>query len=249
MPLILRSAGSAAGLAPPLWLHFFLRFPHPFALRTNRRFLAALYGCSLGGGRPGRGAHCCCGPWDRPGRSRGFLRFMDARAGAARVSPPSSPLVALAGLALFWAGTRRQRSRKRKALLPALLLTTAILADLLVYRVLPAARPAARACVFARGSWVFFAPLPLLPLSFAYAIFRHGFFDVRRAILRWVSYFVVLGLILAVYLGGAGLPVRRGHPGDPARLGGRPGGPLRPAHRLAAALPAAGPAPEASAGT
>ena len=61
---------------------------------------------------------------------------------------------------------------------------------------------------------------------------------MRRAILRWVSYFIVLGLILAVYLGGLAFLFAAGHAGDPGRLGGRPGGPVGPAHRLAAALPA-----------
>ncbi len=46
-PLALRVAvgvmeSITAALLPPLWIHFFLRFPHPFRLRKNRRFLQAV---------------------------------------------------------------------------------------------------------------------------------------------------------------------------------------------------------------
>jgi sigma-B regulation protein RsbU (phosphoserine phosphatase) len=196
--LCLALGGLGVGLGPPLWLHFFLRFPHPFALRTNRRFLAILYGCSLGGTALVAGELLI--QTLAPDLGRGYLRLMASTPVRGTLSA-FIPVVAFAGLALFWAGTRKQRSRKRKALLPALLLTSAILADLLCYRffLLPGA---GRSLSFTRASWVFYAPLPMLPMAFAFAIFRHGFFDVRRAILRWMSYFIVLGLILAVYLGG-----------------------------------------------
>ena len=201
-PLLLLSlgfGGLGAGLAPALWLHFFLRFPHPFSLRTNRHFLAALYGGSL------VGAFLIMGELlirssEHPERFTGFLRVMDSVPGA-WVSASFAPLAGLAGLALFWAGSLRQRSRKRKALLPALILASILMADLLIYRFF-LMRGAGQSLLFARGGWIYFAPLPLLPLAFASAIFRHGFFDVRLAILRWVTYFVVLGLILALYLGG-----------------------------------------------
>jgi serine phosphatase RsbU (regulator of sigma subunit) len=192
-------AGLGLGLGPPLWVHFFLRFPHPYALRTDRRFLRALYGCSLGGAFLVV-ARILLRVWDRAPGVQGLLRVLDWPPVAALFAA-FAPLAALAGLALFWAGTRRQRIRKRRALFPALLLTSLVLADLLLYRFLLLPSPG-RSLVFARGSWIFYAPLPLLPLSFAYAVFRQGFFDVRRAILRWVSYFIVLGLLLAGYLGG-----------------------------------------------
>jgi serine phosphatase RsbU (regulator of sigma subunit) len=195
--LFLGLGALGVGLAPPLWLHFFLRFPHPYPLRTNRRFLTLLYGCSLGGAALALAERLVQA---RPGLGRGFLRVMAAapvRSGYAGFVA----LVALAGLVLFWAGTRRQRSRKRKALLPALLLSSALLLDLLGYRFV-LLRGASQSLSFARGSWIYFSPLPLLPMAFAFAIFRHGFFDVRRAMLRWASYFVVLGLILGGYLGG-----------------------------------------------
>ena len=173
--------------------------PTPSPLRTDRRFLAALYRLLPGRGLPGHGrillrsgtlgrpgSRGSCGCWIRPPVAALFAAF--------------APLAALAGLALFWAGTRAAHPQApgavpgaaahlpgpgRPAPVPLLLLPVA-----------------GRSLAFARGSWVFYAPLPLLPLSFAFAIFRQGFFDVRRAILRWVSYFIVLGLILAGYLGG-----------------------------------------------
>jgi serine phosphatase RsbU (regulator of sigma subunit) len=196
--LLLLIAGFAAlglGLGPSLWVHFFLRFPHPYALRTHRPFLRALYGCSLAGGflaaadlllRTGDHA----GGW--------FLHATAAIPVRAALSGFVS-LAALAGLGLFWAGAVRQRPRKRRALVPALLLTSAVMAELLFYRFFLLR---GQSLLFARAGWIFYAPLPLLPLTFAFAIFRHGFFDVRRAILRWFSYFIVLGLILAVYLAG-----------------------------------------------
>jgi serine phosphatase RsbU (regulator of sigma subunit) len=213
--LCLCFGGLGVGLGPPLWLHFFLRFPHPFALRTNRRFLFALYGCSLGGAFLVM-AGLLVRTLDHPGMP--FLRFM-ASGPVRAVLSGFVPLVALAGLALFWAGTRKQRSRRRKALLPALLLSSAIIALLLVYRFM-LLRTGSESLVFARGSWVYYAPLPLLPLSFAFAIFRHGFFDVRRAILRWVTYFIVLGLILAVYLVGVSFLFAEGVRAIPAGWAG-----------------------------
>lgn len=187
------------GLAPPLWVHFFLRFPHPFALRTNRRLIRALYVCSLAGAFLVV-ADLLLGTWDRASSLRPLLRFLDWPP-VAFLLTAFIPAAVLAGLALFWAGMRKQRTRKRRALAPALLLTTLVAAELLAYRFFLLHR-AGGSLLFARGSWVYYAPLPLLPLTYAFAIFRHGFFDVRRAILRWVSYFMVLGLILAVYLGG-----------------------------------------------
>ncbi|MGA2079509.1 MAG: PP2C family protein-serine/threonine phosphatase [Holophaga sp.] len=200
--LLLLSSGFAAlglGLGPPLWVHFFLRFPHPYALRTDRRFLRILYGACLAGAFLAVGDRLLRA-WGWADRAWWLLRVLESPPAAA-VASGFVPLAVLAGLALFWAGARRQRPRKRRALLPVLLLTTVVAADLLAYRFL-LLRGAGPSLQFARDSWIYYAPLPLLPLSFAIAIFRHGFFDVRRAILRWVSYFIVLGLILAVYLGG-----------------------------------------------
>lgn len=185
-------------LAPPLWLHFFLRFPHAFPLRTNRRFLLGLYGGFL-----------CLG----------FLVFIPQLAAVVfgpnliaefiRTSPIRwlFPLYGIAiasalvsGMVLFWVGAFKLEERRRWALLSALIISSAILLDLLAFYILRT--QAGPSLMFQRESWIFFAPLPLLPLSFAYAILRHGFFDVQRALVRWVTYFAVLGLTLIAYLGG-----------------------------------------------
>ena len=186
-------------LTPPLWLHFFLRFPYPFPLRTNRRFLVGLYG----------GFFCfglflsiprLAGIYLGPEILNEFIRNLPFRwvRTAFGIIVPSAMV---AGLVLFWVGSFKLEDRRRRGLLSALIFSTAILLDLLAFSYLQA-RAAGTSLMFQRESWIFFAPLPLLPLSFAYAILRHGFFDVQRALLRWVTYFFVLGLTLAVYLGG-----------------------------------------------
>lgn len=197
VPCILMG-GLAVGLAPPLWLHFFLRFPHPFPLRTNRQFLAALYGFSLGGALL-LVLNLLIRMLDKTEFFAEFMTFTDGTFLGLLIGS-LGPAVAMAGLVIFWLGAFKQPARKRRALMPALIFATAIMVDLTVYRFLRI-HTAGESLVFRRESWVFFSPLPLLPLSFAYAIFRHGFFDVRRALLRWISYFAVLGLTLAAYLG------------------------------------------------
>ncbi len=187
-------------LAPPLWLHFFLRFPHAFPLRINRTFLTGLYGSFL-----------CLGLLV-------FIRQMAAVLFGAsligeliRTSPIGwfFPLLntlfywaitstLVTGMVLFWVGAFKLEERRRWALLSALIFSSAILLDLLAYSLL-AAR-AGDSLMFQRESWIFFAPLPLLPISFAYAILRHGFFDVQRALIRWATYFAVLGITLVAYL-------------------------------------------------
>jgi serine phosphatase RsbU (regulator of sigma subunit) len=206
LPTILMG-GLAVGLAPPLWLHFFLRFPHPFALRTHRNFLAVLYGVCLGRGLL-MVVDLLIHTLDKSELFMEFLKF--TRGGAVGVIISAmAPLVIIGGLVIFWLGTLRQSPRRRGALLPALIFTTAIVVDLMVYEFF-LLRSQGQSLLFARESWVFFSPLPLLPLSFAYAIFRHGFFDVRRAILRWITYFAVLGLTLVAYLGGLALLFAQG---------------------------------------
>ena len=194
--------GLILGLAPPLWLHFFLRFPHPFPLRTHRNFLAVLYGASMGGGVLVV-VTLLIRIMDRTELFSEFLRFTEAGVPGILIGL-LAPLVVVSGVVIFWVGAFKESARKRRALMPALLFTTAILVDLMVYRYF-LMKTEGQSLLFHRESWVFFAPLPLLPLSFAHAIFRHGFFDVRRAILRWVTYFAVLGLTLALYLTGLAL--------------------------------------------
>jgi serine phosphatase RsbU (regulator of sigma subunit) len=197
LPGILVS-GLVTGLLPALLLHFFLRFPHPFALRLNRRFLAALYGVSLAGGLLTIAAGAIFA-MDKGETFQEFLEFMTlARVG--QVLDLLGTLVLVGAAVVFGAGVSRLSSRRRRALLPALIFTVGILADMLVYRVL-SIQASGQSLLFDREKWIFCTPLPLLPLSFAYAIFRHGLFDVRKALLRWITYFLVLGLTLAVYLG------------------------------------------------
>lgn len=185
-------------LAPALLIHFFLRFPHPFPLRTNRRFLALLYGGLLTLGVVSLFTVLLQRTTDSAA-----VQLSDAldRLPLPRLQGYLMAGASLVSLALFWAGAFRLPRRKRRGLLPALIISSAVILDLLAYAYLNHAN-AGVSLRFARERWVFFAPLVLLPVAFGYAIFRHGFFDVRRAILRWISYFVVLGLTLVAYLGG-----------------------------------------------
>lgn len=191
-------------LLAPLWIHFFLRFPHPFALRRNRRFLQAIYGTfallalvqlllrlwvAAGNGVPKTPAGTA---------PDGVLRMV---LDAFRVIPiPLYVLAALTGLGFFLVGTFRAPDRLRRALLPSLFVTAALCLDLLAWTLLQAKYQ--NSLLFRRQMFVFMLPAPLLPLSFAFAIFRHGLFDVRKALLRWVSYMAILALTVAAYLGG-----------------------------------------------
>ncbi len=185
-------------VAPPLWLHFFLRFPHPFALRASRKFLLGLYGSFV-----------CLGLLLLVPQVAVVVFGRNLIVDFIRTSPLqvlfplfniAVALTLVAGLVLFWVGAFKLEERRRWALLSALIFSSAILVDLLAFYVLSA--QAGPSLMFQRESWIFFAPLPLLPLSFAYAILRHGFFDIQRALMRWVSYFLVLGISLAAYLCG-----------------------------------------------
>lgn len=196
-------AGLVLSLAPPLWLHFFLRFPHPFPLRTHRRFLVWLYGGFLAMGVVAT-MDSLLRLFARSETLRSLsgilgdlLRFADSQSFSWGFHM-LVVLAALAGLVLFWVGSLRLPERRRKGLYPALILATATLLDLSVYTFLNLG-DSGQSLQFYRDSWIFLVPLPLLPLSFAYAIFRHGLFDIRRAFLRWLSYFGVLGFVLAGY--------------------------------------------------
>ena len=196
-------AGAAAALLPPLWIHFFLRFPHPFELRKNRRFLQAIYGIFAllailvilrGAGevmyfstsKPLVGT-----PPDGTLRAlRAFVQFLPI---------PFWVGSALTGLGFFAVGTFRSPERVRKALLPSLFVAALLCLDLLAWTIL---QTKYNSLLFRRQTFIFMLPAPLLPLSFAYAIFRHGLFEVRRALVRWVSYMAILALTVAGYLGG-----------------------------------------------
>ncbi len=198
----------AVGLLPPMWFHFFLRFPHPFPLRKNRRFLQGLY---LVFGLVGFynlifGLLLAFRDYFK---ATVDPKQFDAVVGAItvllgpKVQLPLMGLIfaaAFSGAICFWRGAWRLPASRRRALLPALILTSAVLLDFVALLVL--SFEFNNSLIFRREAWVFYSPLPMLPLAFAYAIVRHGFLDVRRAILRWLAYFLLLGTVLVAYLGG-----------------------------------------------
>lgn len=202
----------AVGLLPALWLHFFLRFPYPFALRKNRIFLKALYGLALAA------MAYFTVLFALRDQNRGFLlallRTLDlehalkdivAAFNSRWVLIPFAVTVYASlclGVAAFWWGALKLPARRRKALLPAMIVTVALSVDLIAFQVIGGAARNRGSLLFQRQAWIFAAPLPLLFLAFAYGVVRHGLFDVRRAILRWVSYFAVLGTVVGLYLGG-----------------------------------------------
>jgi len=197
-------AGAASALLPPLWIHFFLRFPHPSELRKNRRFLQIIYGTFAilalvqvlvrlwviaGDGLLKTPAGT---PPD------GLLKLL--LNGFGSVAIPLYVASALMGLGFFVRGTFRSPERLRKALMPSLIVAAMLCLDLLAWTLL--LRAYGNSLLFRRQTFVFMLPAPLLPLTFAYAIFRHGLFDVRKVLLRWVSYMAILAFTVVAYLGG-----------------------------------------------
>ena len=187
-------------VGPPLWIHFFLRFPHPFPLRTHRRFLQGLYIGFLF-----LGLVCATLIAFKLVEPEALANVggMDWRVTPGSLLGALVTCASLAGLGIFWAGALRLPRRRRSGLMPALTISTGVLLGLVAFTFLDY-RFGQVSLAYTRERWVFFAPLPLVPLAFGYAIFKHGFFDVRRAILRWVTYFLALGLTLLAYLGGLG---------------------------------------------
>ena len=201
-------SGLTMSIAAPLWLHFFLRFPHPFPLRGNRTFLVWLYGLFFSAGF----AHTLVGVVRAVARSGiyGDLYWMTTDLQwVVSVFRGLMGLGVIAGVIVFWLGALKLPRRRRLALMPALFFTTAICVDLAAFTYLNAMSQG-KSLLFQREAWIFFAPLPLLPLSFAYAILRHGFFDVRRAILRWLTYFAVVGVTLTIYFIGLAWAFEKG---------------------------------------
>ncbi|GLH66590.1 SpoIIE family protein phosphatase [Geothrix edaphica] len=197
-------ASLTAALLPPLWIHFFLRFPHPFHLRKNRRFLQAVYGI-----------------FALMALAQFLLRLWVTLSDGALRTPAGAPpegllkatlnlfgflpiplyaAAALAGLGFFLVGTFRTHERLRRALRPSLIVAAVLCLDLLAWTVLRARFGGS--LLFRRQVFIFMLPAPLLPLSFAFAIFRHGLFEVQKVLLRWVSYMAILALTVAGYLGG-----------------------------------------------
>ena len=202
--LIALMAAMATALLAPLWIHFFLRFPHPFNLRNNRRFLQSIYGTFALLGL----VQVLVRFWALAGDGllktpagtppEGLPRIL--LIAFAAIGIPLYVAAALTGLGFFISGTFRAPDRLRKALLPSLIVAAALCLDLLAWTLLQA--KFGNSLLFRRQIYVFMLPAPLLPLSFAYAIFRHGIFDVRKVLLRWVSYMAILGLTAAAYLFG-----------------------------------------------
>lgn len=202
--LILANLFSLA-IGPPLLVHFFLRFPHPHELRKREGFIRGLYGgfavlavLTAGNillspfGRPLLGALGIPIPPDR------VAFFWNAALG--RLQTLAITGACAMGMYLFVSGFQRLEPRLRRAVLPCLLMTGAVLLEQLLS--LYIAYRNGGSLLFARQRWVLLLPLPLLPLSFAYAIIRFGLFDVRKALLRWLSYTALMGAVLAVYFGG-----------------------------------------------
>jgi len=197
-------AAVAVAFLPPLWVHFFLRFPHPHEWRKNRRFLKSLYvtfallalelfllrlWILVNGGLPKLPSGALPG---------GPLRITLTAVGILPITLYIT--AALTGLGFFVAGTFKAPERLRKALLPSLIVTAALCLDLLAWTMLQA--KFGESLLFRRQIFIFMLPAPLLPLSFAFAVIRHGLFDVQKVLLRWVAYMAILALTVAVYLGG-----------------------------------------------
>jgi serine phosphatase RsbU (regulator of sigma subunit) len=197
-------AAVASALLPPLWIHFFLRFPHPHEWRKNRRFLQVIYGTfallSLLRFLLRVWVLANDGVLKTPAGlpPEGFLLSVLNGLGFLTISLYIS--AAMTGLGFFVRGTFRAPDRLRRALLPSLIVAAALCLDLLAWTLLQAKYGSS--LLFRRQIFIFMLPAPLLPLSFAFAIFRHGVFDVQKVLLRWVSYMAILGFTAAAYLGG-----------------------------------------------
>ncbi|GLH72374.1 hypothetical protein GETHLI_08760 [Geothrix limicola] len=190
--------GVASAMLPPLWIHFFLRFPHPSDLRKNRRFLQIIYGTfallALALVILQVSALTTDGTVATDGVLGPVIKVYRI------VAVPLYIAAALTGLGFFIRGTFKASERLRKALWPSLIVAAALCLDLLAMVVLQGRY--GRSLLFTRQIFVFMLPAPLLPLSFAYAIFRHGLFDVQKVLIRWASYMAILGLTVVAYLGG-----------------------------------------------
>lgn len=186
---------TAQALLPPLVIHFFLRFPHPFELRKHRPFLAGLYGFFF------------------------LLALLQAvaplveplaglRAGSLQVPPVLVVTLNISALGAavgcFTRGWKVSPPARRQVMTLPLAFTYALLLDLSVLGLL-GRYVFPGSLIFGRRQWVFLAPMVVLPLSFGWAIIRHGLFDVRKALVRWLGYFAVLGTALLLYFSGLAL--------------------------------------------
>lgn len=195
----------ALALGPPLILHFFLRFPYPHELRKRVGFIKAIYGtfvilALIAGiralftplGQPLMDAlHISAPPIEIAQRFGLAFNFIQLTAMISLLT---------ASMVFFIRGFLRLESKFKRAVLPCLIVTLAVLVEQLVAVYM--AQRNLDSLLFARQRWVLFLPLPLLPLAFAYSIIRFGLFDVRKTLLRWLSYTVLMGGVLALYFGG-----------------------------------------------
>jgi len=191
-------------LFPPMWFHFFLRFPYGFEIRKHRFFLAGIYAINALALLPGiimvGVALLSFNTSDWAIRLLLDTLPIDVNIFES-ISKNLQLIILISGLLLFWIGALKVSDHRRKALMAPLLFTTALFLDLLAYLWLTnlyANSP--EWDFFYRSSYYFFLPAPFLPLIFAYAILRHGFFNVRQVVVRWLTYFVFLGALVAAYL-------------------------------------------------
>lgn len=196
----LRAAALAMGtlafaLLPPLWIHFFSRFPFPFAWRRDRRVLLALYG---GFACLALARFVLLTLGSEPGLGEPTRKALAAAARGLMAWPSMAAL--LGGLALFMAGSRRVPQARRDFTLLPLVVAGAVVLDLLVLVILSVLHR--DSLIFQRKQWIFMAALPLLPLSFGIAVVRHGLFEVGRPLLRGLAFFALAGLAFAIYLAG-----------------------------------------------
>ena len=192
-------------LGPPLILHFFLRFPYPHELRKKQGFIKGLYGAfavltvfAL--------ASILMSPIGKPVLAAiGIPALPPAVAQTWNLSTGLLQVLAIiaacsAAMFFFVSGFRRLEPAMKRAVLPCLIVTLAVLLEQLAAVIIGLNNNGS--LLFERQRWVLLLPMPLLPLSFAYAIIRFGLFDVRKALLRWLSYTALMGAVLALYFGG-----------------------------------------------
>jgi serine phosphatase RsbU (regulator of sigma subunit) len=193
------------GIFPPMWFHFFLMFPYGFEIRKYWPLLVGIYATNLLAALSETMVTSLT-MFGLEGSDWLFsLQFGPLPVSVNTLASLSSYFMVFllgAGVVLFWSGAFKISGRRRRALMSPLLFSLAVFLDLIAYLWLVKALAGTHEYgFFMRASYYFFLPLPLLPLTFAYAILRHGFFDVRKVIVRWLSYFIALGALIIAYLG------------------------------------------------
>ncbi|MBS1785274.1 MAG: SpoIIE family protein phosphatase [Acidobacteria bacterium] len=195
----------ALALGPPLILHFFLRFPYPHELRKKAGFIKAVYG-TFAVLAVMAGIATLLSPMGTPVLDA--MSIPRPPADALKVFGTIQGMVQLtllitilsAAMHFFISGFIKLEPKFKKAVLPCLIVTLAVLLEQLMSAYLGVRNGGS--LLFARQRWVLLLPLPLLPLAFAYSVIRFGLFEVRKALLRWASYTAIMGLVLALYFGG-----------------------------------------------